>query len=342
MVAIGWHQMPIYGASQIAGLKNVLGQRLTILTSGSRVSLHELETVCGSQIRLLDEDRRMSWADLGLAVPDVFIQTGWAYDYLNFLGDETRRNGGSVISMVDNSWKGNLRQFFGALVFLFRYRHWFSGIIVPGKSGQLLCRCLGQKRSCELGLYSCRSEIFTAGPLITDRPLRLIFVGQLITRKGIGELVRAFKAFQLKNPAWTLDIYGEGPLRPSLEHIPGITLHNFSSEKVVAAAMRDSRALILPSHEEHWGVVVHEAACSGCALILSSVVGAALDLAGDRNAILFETKDSESLKVALLDFSTWEGRRLEQAGVQSLFLSKKFSREKFSESILHLVGENLS
>ena len=41
--------------------------------------------------------------------------------------------------------------------------------------------------------------------------------------------------------------------------------------------MNNSKCLVLPSYEDHWGVVVHEGICSGCLLILSNNVGSKMN-----------------------------------------------------------------
>jgi glycosyltransferase involved in cell wall biosynthesis len=68
-----------------------------------------------------------------------------------------------------------------------------------------------------------------------------------------------------------------------------IEMHPFAGADEVARLMRETRFLILPSIEDHWGVVVHEAALSGCGLILSRGVGSRLDLLTPRNGFVCES-----------------------------------------------------
>ena len=54
----------------------------------------------------------------------------------------------------------------------------------------------------------------------------------------------------------------------------------------------------MPSHSDHWPLVVNEALC-GCGLILSSIIGNIPELSNDKNSIIFNVGSSNSLLRAL-------------------------------------------
>ena len=59
--------------------------------------------------------------------------------------------------------------------------------------------------------------------------------------------------------------------------------------------------MVLPSLEEHWGLVVHEAALSGCQLVLSHAVGAGSDLLEHGlNGFGFKAVTADEIAEALL------------------------------------------
>jgi hypothetical protein len=70
----------------------------------------------------------------------VLIVSGWATPAFNELGRQVRAQGGAVILMIDNRWRGDLRQRLAPIVFNTKYRNWFQAAIVPGKSARRFVR----------------------------------------------------------------------------------------------------------------------------------------------------------------------------------------------------------
>ncbi|NWB97830.1 glycosyltransferase family 4 protein [Pseudomonas gingeri] len=107
--------------------------------------------------------------------------------------------------------------------------------------------------------------------LAASSPLRVVFVGALIGRKGLDQLIGAIRA--LSFPV-ELDIYGPGD--PELFDVDGRTVQYrgsipFGETQAVVGAYD---LLILPSRYDGWGVVVNEALCAGIPVVCSDQVGA--------------------------------------------------------------------
>ncbi len=108
-----------------------------------------------------------------------------------------------------------------------------------------------------------------------------IYVGQLIERKGVSDLLRAFLEMRKIEPKTSLIIVGTGALAASLksaakEEPVFFFSHKEFSELPELYASAD--CLVLPSHEEVWGLVVNEALLSGLPVIASDRVGSTPDL----------------------------------------------------------------
>ena len=113
---------------------------------------------------------------------------------------------------------------------------------------------------------------------------------------------------------WELELYGSGPLRDELNRTieqseqsnnRTIHLHDFLQPEELAAKYREARIFCLPSLEEHWGLVVHEAALSGCALLLSNRVGAAEDLLEEGvNGLSFDPFDVDDMSAKFAEAMT--------------------------------------
>jgi glycosyltransferase involved in cell wall biosynthesis len=150
------------------------------------------------------------------------------------------------------------------------------------------------------GMYGADPQLFFNGPPLANRPKRIIFVGQYIERKGCVPLARAFAAVAHRLPGWELCMYGSGPLQSAIPPHPQIKVHGFVQPEQLGALYRDARIFALPSRSEAWGLVVHEAALSGCQLLLSDAIGAAPDFATADNSGTFSPGDEEAMASAMV------------------------------------------
>ncbi|OGC94446.1 MAG: hypothetical protein A2W25_08735 [candidate division Zixibacteria bacterium RBG_16_53_22] len=138
----------------------------------------------------------------------------------------------------------------------------------------------------------------------SDERFEIIFVGQLIARKGVDILLRALGGIGSKN--WRLTVVGDGPLRSDYEAITrriGVdnrtqfmgALPNLQTLDLIAS----SDLLVLPSRFDGWGAVVNEALMRGVPAICSVRCGAS-DLLMERwRGEVFPAEDPDALRVAL-------------------------------------------
>lgn len=338
-VAVAWNGLPFYAARLIrAGIERV-DVPVDAIGSKPSVPIEGMEEELGQPVSWIDNEKPHSWEDMGLPVPDLLIHTGWRYPGFNSLGREVRRDGGRVVSMIDNRWKNSVRQWIGAVVFRFRYRRWFDAVWVPGVSGRRLCRFFGMPdEDIYEGMYGADPEVFTKGTSLPERGKTMLFVGQLIPRKNVTQLVEAFRRFREDHPEWKLKIVGEGELAiPANE--PGIEQEGFLQPEDVAQRMRGSRFLLLPSQEDHWGLVVHEAALSGCGLIVSENVGAAADLVTPENGVVHPADSVNALEGAMRAVVTKGQAWLANASEASRAVAMRFGPERWAETFEKIVSE---
>ena len=192
-------------------------------------------------------------------------------------------------------------------------------------------------------LYSGWTERFPPGPPLDERPPRMLFVGQYIPRKGLDLLIAAWHRFSAENPQWELQLFGSGQLQPQLEReLPGAVVEPFRQTDEIAAAMRQARFFVLPAREDHWPLVVHESASSGCGLVLSTHIGNAHELATSQNAIQFQSGDSQSLYLALSEAARKSDSWLRQAGPESRRLAGNFGPDRFAATFERICADLLS
>jgi glycosyltransferase involved in cell wall biosynthesis len=180
-------------------------------------------------------------------------------------------------------------------------------------------------------MYGADPRLFFNGPPLPERPKRILFVGQYIERKGCVPLARAFASVASLLPDWELCMYGSGPLKSAIPGHPQIKVHGFIQPEQLGALYREARIFALPSLVEAWGLVVHEAALSGCQLLLSEAIGSAPDFAGPQNARLFKPGDESGMAAAILELAQTEALGVAQAA--SVAAASSHGPSIFSERV---------
>jgi glycosyltransferase involved in cell wall biosynthesis len=144
-----------------------------------------------------------------------------------------------------------------------------------------------------------------------SREPRILFVGQLIERKGIRVLLQAIKSV----PGVSLWVAGDGPLRAEVEAAaaadPRIEYYGHLDAAGVARLYRRASALVLPSLYEVWGLVVNEALDHGIPVVVTDQVGAADDLVEDgTTGYVVAAASADELAAALRRVASWsDGER---------------------------------
>ena len=338
-IAFLWPELPDYAARCLGALReSAVDFDVDVIATKPKVPIEGMEASFGKPVKWLDDGISVGWRDLALNLPDVLFAGGYATVSFKKLEFEARKAGAKVILMSDNAWVGSLKNFIEPLRHRLLYRWRYDAIMVPGASGARLARLLSYKKNSIFeGMYGADPILFYSCQPSLERQKKLIFVGQLNRRKDVARLADAFVGCSEQMPGWSLDIYGVGPLLDALPRHQKITYHGFKQPDTIAAAMREARCFVLPSLQENWGLVVHEAALSGCALLLSDRVGASHDLAGEDNAIIFKAGNTAALKAALLDISSWDDERWQISEAYSLQVANRFGPIRFAQSVKELL-----
>jgi len=182
-------------------------------------------------------------------------------------------------------------------------------VIVNGASGERYVRALGMPRDRVDRIPQISlPEFAQAGrQRIGSAPLRLLFVGQLIERKGLVPFLGALDDWARSHPTRevVLTVVGSGPLRETVERFrPGGKL------RVQVLGHRDPRALpelygradalVLPTLADEWGLVVNEALAAGLPVLGSVHSQAVEDLVEDsRTGWVFDPESPESTRSAI-------------------------------------------
>ena len=192
-----------------------------------------------------------------------------------------------------------------------RYARRISVILAMGEMGVQWFRRCGFSRACVFpyGYFVEKPAL----PLVRPNPgaaadpgtdVRLMYLGQLIPRKGVDTLLRALG--QLADQDWSLTIMGSGPMQTRLERRAErlqirdrvMFLPVQSNADAVAQIARHD-LLVLPSRFDGWGAVVNEALMCGVPVICSDHCGAAELLEESWRGEVFAAGSVSSLQNAL-------------------------------------------
>jgi L-malate glycosyltransferase len=195
----------------------------------------------------------------------------------------------------------------------------YAGAIVAGARQDAFVRFLGfgQRRPVLLGydvvdLARVRAQgggnAAPEGLSYAERPF--VFVGRFVAKKNVLFLIDAYTRYVAlagQSPR-QLILVGGGEMEPEVNariaaHRLGglVTVAGFLQADGVSATLAGALALVLPSIEEQWGLVVNEAMAFNLPLIVSEAVGARDTLVRNLvNGYVVETNSVEGFARAML------------------------------------------
>ena len=137
----------------------------------------------------------------------------------------------------------------------------------------------------------------------------IIFVGQLIRRKGVDILLAALRPLFAERADLRLTLIGDGDQRAALG--AQAAAYGFDDRLTFAGVMAAGQAqsrmaaadlLVLPSRWDGWGMVVNEAFAVGVPVITSDACGASDLIRDGVNGLIFDSEDAEALRDCLRRF----------------------------------------
>lgn len=241
--------------------------------------------------------------ELKLYNPHLIICSGWSNPKYLSAVKHFHKTKPCVLTM-DNQWHGTLKQRIGCLYSKLYFKKYFDKIWIPGNAQEYFAKKLGfNKEDIIKGWYVANKKFLRK----TDKDTfnkRFVFVGRYVKNKGITELIDSFINLKRKtNNDWLLHCYGTGELKDKLKNHNDVFHYGFTQPEQLIEESKKGGVFVLPSHFEPWGLVVQEFALAGYPLIVSNKVGSASQFIDDKNGVIFDTNDDESLEKAMKYFT---------------------------------------
>lgn len=344
MICVAWVGMGSYAQCALTQFIKDCDEEVTLIAITSDVPKICKTELAGARVTWVEtNDTRPIDAVVG-KTPRVLVISGWFMPILQNYINQTRGGGGRVITLTDNPMKRGWRLWAWVAYFWLKHRRDFSGFVAAGESARKLLRFAGvPDRQIAVGEYPCDLSIFTNGGPLAWREKKIVYVGRFIGVKNIGRFLNAFIRFGKSHPDWSLDLYGQGPLQKAIEAkiaasgLKTIVLHPFATPQELSVMYKQVRVLALPSYSDHWGVVVQEAAASGCAEIVSTGVRAADQFCTEKNAVIVDPMSEDQMVAAMEKLAGWTDAQWTAAQEESVKLAQTLTPQTFSDGLRRLI-----
>lgn len=188
-----------------------------------------------------------------------------------------------------------------------------DAVVVPGGAAQQAVLAMGVDPSKifvgfnpvdVVGIHAAAVEERQARGVVVGTGHRYLYLGQLIDRKKVANLITAVS--RLGESADSLTIAGMGQLTPALLALRDklglqdrIAFIGSVPYNGVPALLAEHHTLVLPSSEEVWGLVVNEALAAGLHTVVTRTCGVAASVKGMDGVFLADSTASDVLAQAM-------------------------------------------
>lgn len=292
--ALGKRAIPLYGEKRLSG---VASDNATMANKGLRIPIQKglIKAIRESKPDVLISDGFFQWTYAPLFVR-MFNLNGIKHIMCYERTPHTERNAGFLRTVY--------RRFVS---------HWIDAIDCNGsQTAEYVTKTLGYKKPLAYGHMTAETEgvaervakvsesqVIDVKSKYQLKGLTFLYLGQLIPRKGIMELLRAWKGAELNDA--TLILVGDGKQRNEVEkYIAENSLED--SIKLTGAINYDNLGpyykaadcFIIPTLEDNWSLVVPEAMAAGLPIACSIYNGCHPELVHPENGWTFDPLNIES------------------------------------------------
>lgn len=283
--------------------------------------------------------------------PKIVFVAGYSSVSINIASVWAKLNGISTVVISDSTSADKDR--FQILELIKRVLlKCFDGALVAGARSREYIERLGMERSC---IEVCCDVVDNASISKTVDQSRgvsqnqlgyFLFVGRLIEEKNIPFLIDAYSRYRscrVTTPPLPLVICGSGPLEKAIkrkvadENIDGVSFEGYINHPHICDYYAGARALVLPSKQETWGLVVNEALSAGVPVLASTSCGCFPDLIVEgKTGWGFETENPSDLAYLMEKIHIMDADRLHEISNSCSKHVDNWGLPRFTEGVMTL------
>ncbi|MBC7815004.1 MAG: glycosyltransferase family 4 protein [Burkholderiales bacterium] len=185
-------------------------------------------------------------------------------------------------------------------------------------------------------------NVSAAKPPLT--PLRLIFVGQITEKKGVGRALEITRLLLDQGLDVTFDIIGDGPQRAGFEAQAAalglqshVCFHGWVARTSLAPLYAQSHIMLFPSDSsEGWPKVISEAMAYGVVPVASNVSSIPQYLQESGVGVTFNAYDLDAFAAAIIDY-TRRPDQWQRESAQSIKAAERFSYDVYLANVTRLL-----
>ena len=209
--------------------------------------------------------------------PDTVIIGGYKVRYSKYLSKLSITNKTKIIYWLEKiNFKNNLKKILVRFALNFFLKN-ADGILAVGKEAKSFYSKFNNN---VINFpYSIKVNHFRK-KFFKKKKINFLYVGQMIERKNILNLIEAFKLITSENI--TLILVGDGQqkniIKSKIKDDKRIKIRDFKNDKILKSFFMHSDIFVLPSKYDGWGVVITEAMSYNNSIITTSTSGVSKDL----------------------------------------------------------------
>jgi phosphatidyl-myo-inositol alpha-mannosyltransferase len=189
-------------------------------------------------------------------------------------------------------------------------------------------------------------DVYKAGvaPIrhLRDDHVNILFLGRLEKRKGLGDLLRAYRVLQARVPKSRLIVVGDGPLRGRVEayisrhRLPNVVLAGYVPDSVKPRYYNSADIFCAPATgAESFGIVLLEAMASGLPTVATEVPGYMSVLEPGRDSLTVQPKSWRELGAALVILAR-DAELRGRMGSYALEKAHRYSWDSVADEVLEV------
>lgn len=180
---------------------------------------------------------------------------------------------------------------------------------------------------------------------LRDDLVNILFVGRMEKRKGLGDLLRAYRFMQSRVPRTRLIIVGDGPLRGKVEsyvsrhRLPNVVLAGFVPDTVKPRYYNSADIFCAPATgAESFGVVLLEALASGLPVVATEIPGYMSVLEPGKDSLTVEPKSWRELGASLVVLAR-DAELRRRMGDYALQKAQRYSWPAVASEVMNVYNE---